>query len=99
MNKMSFSVGANLKKLLWLDFQVFFRHLKVIFICFYAPEPFLSRNSDSEVQSIPILNQNIGQNYRWCGGSLAARQTSGAEVSGSNPVSPTMILRRCRIIV
>ena len=30
---------------------------------------------------------------------FVARQTSGAEVPGSNPVSPTMILERCRIIV
>ena len=34
-----------------------------------------------------------------CGGSLVARQTSGAEVPGSNPASTTMILMRCRIIV
>ena len=34
-----------------------------------------------------------------CGGSLVAPQTSGAEVSGSNPASTTMVLMRCRIIV
>ena len=34
-----------------------------------------------------------------CGGSLVARQTSGAEVPGSNSASTTMILMRCRIIV
>ena len=34
-----------------------------------------------------------------CGGWLVAHQTSGAEVPGSNPASPTMILMRCRIIV
>ena len=32
-------------------------------------------------------------------GSGVARQTSEAEVLGSNPASPTMILGRCRIIV
>ena len=31
--------------------------------------------------------------------TLVARQTSEAEVPGSNPASPTMILGRCRIIV
>ena len=30
---------------------------------------------------------------------FVAHQTSGAEVLGSNPASPTMILMRCRIIV
>ena len=35
----------------------------------------------------------------FCGGSLLALQTSQAEVPGSNPASPTMILMRCRIIV
>ena len=34
-----------------------------------------------------------------CGGSLVARQTSGAEVLGANPASISMILMRCRIIV
>ena len=34
-----------------------------------------------------------------CGGSLVARQTSVAEVPGSNLASTTMILMRCRIIV
>ena len=34
-----------------------------------------------------------------CGGSLVVRQTSGAEVLGSNPASTAMILMRCRIIV
>ena len=29
---------------------------------------------------------------------MIARQTSGAEVPGSNPASPTMILGRCSII-
>ena len=33
------------------------------------------------------------------GGSLVVHQTSGAEVPGLNPASPTMILMRCRIIV
>ena len=37
--------------------------------------------------------------HRRCGGSLVAHQTSEAEVLGSNPASPTMILMRCRIIV
>ena len=37
---------------------------------------------------------------RRCGvAHLVARQTSGPEVLGSNPASPTMILGRCRIIV
>ena len=31
--------------------------------------------------------------------TLVACQTSEAEVPGSNPASPTMILGRCRIIV
>ena len=50
-----------------------------------------------------VLPEKLG-NYKrrlnlvWrCGGSLAAHQTSGAEVPGSNPASPTMILMRCRI--
>ena len=30
---------------------------------------------------------------------MLAHQTSEAEVPGSNPASPTMILMRCRIIV
>ena len=30
---------------------------------------------------------------------LVAHQTSGAQVPGSNPAFPTMILMRCRIIV
>ena len=34
-----------------------------------------------------------------CGGSLIAHQTSVAEVPGSKPASPTMILMRGRIIV
>ena len=34
-----------------------------------------------------------------CGVSLLVHQTSGAEVSGLNPASPTMILMGCRIIV
>ena len=34
-----------------------------------------------------------------CGGSLVTHSTSGAEVPGSNPASPAMILMRCRIIV
>ena len=34
-----------------------------------------------------------------CGGSLVARQTSGAEIPGSNPASTAIILMRCRIIV
>ena len=33
------------------------------------------------------------------GGSLVVQQTSVAEVPGSNPASPTMILMRCRINV
>ena len=37
--------------------------------------------------------------HRRCGGSLLVHQTSEAEVPGSNPASPTMILMRCRIIV
>ena len=38
--------------------------------------------------------------FLWrCGGSLVAHQTSGAEVLGSNPASPIMILGHCRIIV
>ena len=37
--------------------------------------------------------------HRRCGGSLEAHQTSGAEVPGSYPASPTMILMHCRIIV
>ena len=41
-----------------------------------------------------LLNKNWS-----CGGSLLAHQSSGAEVLGSNPASPTMIMMRCRIIV
>ena len=37
--------------------------------------------------------------FRRCGGSLAAHQTSGAEVPGLNPATLTMILVCCRIIV
>ena len=37
-----------------------------------------------------------GSSWR-CGGSLVVPQTSGAEVPGSNPVSPTMILMRCSL--
>ena len=32
-----------------------------------------------------------------CGGSLAAHQTSGAEVPGSNPASSTMILSHANV--
>ena len=32
-------------------------------------------------------------------GAMVAHQTSGAEVLGSNPASPTTIRMRCRIIV
>ena len=38
-------------------------------------------------------------NFVRCGGSLLAHQASGAEVTGSNPASPIMILMRCRFIV
>ena len=31
--------------------------------------------------------------------TLVARQTSEAEVPGSNPATPTTILRRCKIIM
>ena len=44
------------------------------------------------------LIEDVVSHWR-CAGSLVAHQTSGAEVPGSNPASPTMILMRCRIIV
>ena len=41
----------------------------------------------------------VKKNYCRCGGSLLARQTSAAEVPGSNPASTAMILMHCGIIV
>ena len=52
-----------------------------------------------------VLRDVVAYLYMWwmigwrCGGKLAVRQTSRAEILGSNPASPTMVLMRCRIIV
>ena len=55
----------------------------------------ISTVQDSAVSFNSLEQGRIGR----CGGSLLAHQTSEAEVLGSNPESPTMILMRCRIIV
>ena len=46
-----------------------------------------------------LIGRRFGGSLRRCGGSLVARQTSGPEVPGSNPASPTKILGSCRVIV
>ena len=50
------------------------------------------------LKTISFFKTNYKIRLRRCGGSLAAGQTSGAEVPGSNPASPTMILGRCGIV-
>ena len=40
------------------------------------------------IEQLKTINNNVGKH-----------QTSEAEIPGSNPASPTMILGRCRIIV
>ena len=48
-----------------------------------------------------VLHMGVNQNHGYIGRAELQRlqQTSGAEVPGSNPASPTMILMHCRIIV
>ena len=46
---------------------------------------------------IEIVWQHSLARLRRCGGSLGGHQTSGSEVLGSNPASPTMILRQKKI--
>ena len=45
------------------------------------------------------LHRDVVATIRDVVATLEMRQTSEAEVSGTNPASPTMILGRCRIIV
>ena len=54
-----------------------------------------------KIKDKKINKQDKNENMEmWrSGGSLVMHQTSGAEVTGSNPAPPTMNLMHCRIIV